>query len=96
VTLVLNNRSLAYEYHIQKHLYGETIVPEVNDFADIDYGAVARAFGAFGERVTTTDELGSALSDALSQRRPALIDVIVSKEQPAPVTSYEGVLERLL
>jgi acetolactate synthase-1/2/3 large subunit len=96
VTIVLNNRSLAYEYHIQKHLYDETIVAEVNDFADTDYGAVARAFGAFGERVATMEDLDLALSHALSERRPALIDVVIDKEQLAPVTSYESVLERLL
>jgi acetolactate synthase-1/2/3 large subunit len=94
ITLVLNNRSLAYEYQIQKHLYDNTIIPEANDFADVDYGAVARAFGAFGTRVWSTEELDTALAEATAERRPALIDVIISKEQPAPVTSYESVLER--
>ena len=37
-----------------------------------------------------------ALGEAGEASEPTLIDVVVSKEQPAPVTSYEGVFERKL
>jgi len=94
ITLVFNNSSLAYEYHVQKHVLGGPIIDEVNDFAEVDHAAVARAFGARGERVTTSDELRAALAEAVQQNAPTLIDVVVSKEQPAPVTTYEGVLDR--
>jgi acetolactate synthase-1/2/3 large subunit len=95
VTVVLNNNSLAYEYLVQKHLY-DTEVPEVNDFADIDYGAVARAIGIKGHCVRTPDELSAALADSLATRVPALIDVRVSRERAAPTTSFEARLERSL
>ena len=96
ITLVFNNSSLAYEYQFQKHVLGGPIIDEVNDFAEVDHAAVARAFGANGARVTTADELRAALAEAVEASGPTLIDVVVSKEQPAPVTSYEGVFERAL
>ena len=52
VVIILNNQTLAFEAHVQALLYGK-VVTEVNDFHDVDYGKVARAFGANGFRVTT-------------------------------------------
>lgn len=94
VTVVLNNNSLAFEYHMQKYHYQNEIVPEVNDFSNINYADVAKAFGAYGARVTTNDALEDALAEALRADRPALIDVAVSKERYAPVTSYEKLMDR--
>ena len=96
ITLVFNNSSLAYEYQFQKHVLQGQIIDEVNDFAEVDHAAVARAFGARGARVSSAEELRVALGEAVEASEPTLIDVVVSKEQPAPVTSYEGVFERKL
>ena len=35
--IILNNQTLAFEAHVQELLYGH-LVPEVNDFLDVDYG----------------------------------------------------------
>jgi oxalyl-CoA decarboxylase len=35
---------------------------------------IAEAFGGKGYHVTTTDELQSALTDALASKRPAIVD----------------------
>jgi acetolactate synthase-1/2/3 large subunit len=93
VVLVLNNSSLAFEYHIQKIIYKD-VVPEVNDFLDIDYGAVAKAFGAYGEKVTKPEEVERALRRALDSGRPAILNFTVDKEIYAPVIYYETVEER--
>ena len=90
VVLVLNNSSLAFEYHIQKILHKD-VVPEVNDFLDIDYGAVAKAFGAYGEKVTKSEEVKGALRRALDSGRPAILNFTVDKEIYAPVIYYETV-----
>jgi thiamine pyrophosphate-dependent acetolactate synthase large subunit-like protein len=76
-------------------LYGK-VVPEVNDFHDVDYGQVARAFGAGGFRVTNTNELNLALADALERRGPTVIDAIIDREAIAPVTRYDRVRIREL
>jgi len=98
LTIVLNNRSLGYVYH-DKYVMHEgfgRMVSEVADFVDVDYGKVASAFGAYGQRVEKAEELKDALKEALDSGQPALIDVIVDKEEIAPVTSYEHVIERKL
>jgi acetolactate synthase-1/2/3 large subunit len=95
VVIVLNNGTLAFEKHVQSLLYGK-IVPEVNDFHDVDYGRVARAFGAGGFRVTNANELNLALADALERRGPTIIDAIIDREAIAPVTRYDRVRIREL
>ncbi len=44
IVVILNNQTLAFEAHVQTLLYGH-LVPEVDDFLDVDYGQVARASG---------------------------------------------------
>ncbi len=95
VTVVMNNASLAFEYHVQKYLH-EELCPEVSDFLDTDFAAVARAFGAHGERVADPDELEPALRRAEASGKPALVDVVVSREVPAPTTRYDSVQPREL
>lgn len=95
VVLVMNNRSLAFEYHDQKYLWGR-VLNEVNDFLDVDYGRIASAFGAQGERVEKEGELREALKRAIEAQKPSLVDVIVDKEEYAPTTYYEQVVERKL
>lgn len=95
ILVVLNNSSLAFEYHIQELLYGEA-VREVDDFAEVDHAAVARAFGAEGVRVSTGPEMRAALRQALASRRPVVIDAVIDKAAIAPVTRYDAVRERQL
>ena len=88
VVVVLNNACLASEYHTQKH-HGR-LVPEVLDYRDVDFAAVARAFGAFGVRVEEADGLDRAIAEALACGRPALIDVRTSKEAQSPSANYDS------
>lgn len=95
IVVVLNNGSLAFEYHIQEMLYGEAI-REVDDFADVDYAQVARAFGAEGIRVETLSETRRALRNALASERPVVIDAVIDKAAIAPVTRYDAIRQRPL
>ena len=93
-TIVLNNSSLAYEYVAYEIGFGGQIVEDVCDFSDLDYGAVARSFGAYGARVDSAEDFRTALTEAVAQDRPALIDVVVSKHRVAPVTTFDILLDR--
>lgn len=93
VVVVLNNRSLAFEYHIQKYLF-DTEVSIVNDFYDTNYADVARAFGWFGKRIEEATDITGALREALDSGEPAVVEVMIDKEAAAPVTYYESVVER--
>jgi acetolactate synthase-1/2/3 large subunit len=94
VVVVLNNQSLAFEYHDQRFLYGNRIVPQVNDFLDVNYADVAVAAGAGGIRVTQPEQLGPALAKAISAHGPFLVDVLVDKEVHAPVSVFERTVPR--
>lgn len=94
VTIVLNNASLAYEHVGFKHGHGGDIVHEVCDFIDVDHAKVAAAYGLFAARVSTAGDFRSALEKSITDKRPALIDVVVSKERIAPVTTFDTLLER--
>ena len=94
LVVVLNNSSLAFEYHEQKINWNNRIVPQVNDYLDVDYSAVARAFGAGGSHITNSRDLADAIRDGLAADRLTVLDVRVDKEVPGPVTVYERVLAR--
>jgi acetolactate synthase-1/2/3 large subunit len=94
ITIVLNNASLAYEHVGFKHNHGGDIVHEVCDFLDVDHAKVARAYGMFAARVDSAADFRKALRQAVDQQGPALLDVVVSKERIAPVTSFDQHLER--
>lgn len=94
--IILNNVMYAYEYHGQKYLWDNKIISQVNDFIDVDYSAVARAFGANGERITDARDLPAALQDALHANKLTVLDVMVDKEISAPVTTFETAIERTI
>jgi len=87
IQIVMNNCSLAFEYHVQKYVH-EEMCPEASEFLDVPFADVARAFGAYGERVTAADQFIPALRRAEESGKPAIIDVAVSRELPPPVTRY--------
>jgi acetolactate synthase-1/2/3 large subunit len=89
VQIVINNSSLAFEYHVQKYV-NEEMCPEASEFVDVSYSDVARAYGCHGETVTAPEQLIPALRRAEESGKPAIVDVIVSKELPPPVTRYEA------
>jgi acetolactate synthase I/II/III large subunit len=91
--IVLNNQTLAFEAHVQTLLY-DRLVPEVDDFLDVDYGEVARAFGGNGIRISDADGLRAALAIAAKRRGPTVIDAVIDRDAIAPVTRYDRVRTR--
>ncbi|MGH6768961.1 MAG: thiamine pyrophosphate-binding protein [Xanthobacteraceae bacterium] len=83
VAVVLNNASLASERHHQERHY-KRVITEVCDYRDVDFAAVARAFGAHGTRVEDRADVRDAVRDALASKMPALVDVRVSRNAGAP------------
>jgi acetolactate synthase-1/2/3 large subunit len=83
VAVVLNNASLASERHHQEKHY-KRVITEVCDYRDVDFAAVARAFGAHGTRVEDRADVRDAVRDALASKMPALVDVRVSRNAGAP------------
>jgi acetolactate synthase-1/2/3 large subunit len=80
LVVVANNGSWAIEVRDQQETHGKVVGTRLQ-FAD--HAAMARAFGAHGERVARAEELPAAIArarQALAEGRPALLDVLVTPE----------------
>ncbi|MDX1484277.1 MAG: thiamine pyrophosphate-binding protein [Alphaproteobacteria bacterium] len=94
VVVVLNNAALASEYHTQVRRWNGRYIADVVDYRDVDFAAVARAFGAHGARVEDAADIKDAVAEALAARAPAIIDVKSSKDARSPSANYDD--ERLV
>ena len=80
VVIVSNNRAWNIERYDQEENYGLVVGTLLGD---CDYAAMARAFGAHGERVSDPADLEAALKRALDHA-PAVVDVVTSQDAPSP------------
>ncbi|TMH75050.1 MAG: thiamine pyrophosphate-binding protein [Betaproteobacteria bacterium] len=83
VCVVYNDRGLGNERAFQKELYGGRLFGV--DYGDVDFGALARVFGAHGERITDAAALVPAIKRALDSGLPAVVDVVIDQNTLAPV-----------
>jgi acetolactate synthase-1/2/3 large subunit len=72
IVVVFNNNALGWVYHGSG--------PFAAAFKDFDHGAIARAMGCEGVRVTEPSALAPALAAALKTRVPTVIDVRTSMD----------------
>lgn len=68
---------MAFEHHLQEMFYGEA-VSEVDDLADVDYAAVARAFGADGARGEAVEVFREAFLRGNRAEGSVVIDALTS------------------
>jgi thiamine pyrophosphate-dependent acetolactate synthase large subunit-like protein len=83
VCVVFNDSGLGNERAFQNELYGGRTFAV--DYGDVDFAALARVFGCFGERVTEPAEVLPAMKRALASGRPAVVDVVIDKNTHAAV-----------
>ena len=77
VFIVSNNAAWNIERYDQEFNYGGRVVGTTLQHSD--YAAMARAFGAHGERVEDPAELAAAIRRALDNA-PAVVDVVTSRD----------------
>lgn len=83
VHVVFNDEGLGNERAFQNEHFGGRFFAV--DYKNPDFGALARVFGAHGERVTKPGELDGAIRRAFASGKPALIDVMIDQNSLAPV-----------
>ena len=85
IVIVVNNRMLGtIRMHQERSFPGRVIA---TDLMNPDFAALARAYGAHGERVERTDDFPSALARAREFAGPALIELLTDPEALTPVAS---------
>ena len=82
VVLVVDNGMYGtIRMHQERHFPGRV---SGTDLRNPDFAALARSFGAIGERVERTDEFPEALERALSAGVPAVLHLLVDPEAITP------------
>lgn len=84
VTAVLNNACWGMSIHGQQAVYGNDVITRLRD---TDYHEVARAFGGYGERVTTLEDVAPAIERAFASGLPGCINISVSPDVVHPMTT---------
>src|SRR5438477_527094 len=79
VFLVLNDDRYGAIPYLQARLHGRSGETEL---ANPDFPALARAFGAAGERVESLDALGGLLARALAAKGPTVLELPMAVEPP--------------
>ncbi len=80
VNIILNNNYLGMVRQWQTMFY-ENRISQTDLSAQPDFPKLAEAFGANGYRVHTKEEFDKALKDAVKAKKPALIEVIVDRNE---------------
>ena len=63
------------------------------DIPNVDYAAIAKGFGCYGERVTEPNEIVNAIKRAKESKKPAVIDVITNPNKiPAGTTLIQTII----
>jgi thiamine pyrophosphate-dependent acetolactate synthase large subunit-like protein len=88
LTIILNNESLGAS---RETLHDRFKGHEIGIALRGDYAGVARALGAFGERVDKPADLQPALARALAYEGPAVLEIGVKPLEPRPWRSESGV-----
>ena len=74
IYIVMNDSSLGM---VRNH-QGDRII--ASEFIETDHGAIARSMGAYGVQVSDSRDLPDAIQQALSSKKPSVIDVIIDRK----------------
>ena len=80
INIVLNNNYLGMVRQWQTLFY-ENRISQTDLSVQPDFKMLAEAFGGIGYRVTTKAEFEKALKDAIEKKKPAMIDVVVARDE---------------
>ena len=96
IWLVMNNNAFGTIAGLQMAHYDTTHGTIFRDNqrmqTDVDYAAIARAYGADGVRINSADELIPALENAIKSGKPTVLDVLM-KNNPTPTTGHWNILD---
>ena len=85
IWIVLKNNRLGLIHDVQALSYQGRYCASM--FSDVDFVAIARAFGAGGERVERPDEVGPAMRKALEVGGPVVVEAVIDADEKFPLTS---------
>jgi acetolactate synthase-1/2/3 large subunit len=87
---ILNNQSLAMISDLQNLMFGGRII--ATTFTNPDFVKLAEAMGAVGIRITKPEEVEPVTSEALRNKKPTVIDVMID---PDEIPSFDARAEAI-
>jgi acetolactate synthase-1/2/3 large subunit len=81
VILVNNGMYATIRMHQERQFPGRVVG---TDLENPDFPALARAYGAHGERIERTEDFEAAFDRALASRRPSVLELPVDPERISP------------
>jgi acetolactate synthase-1/2/3 large subunit len=94
IVLVVDNGILGTIRAQQERHYPGRV--SATDLVNPDFAALARAYGAFGERVERAEDLPAAFERALEASVPAVLHLIVDREAISPRHTIAEIREAAL
>jgi acetolactate synthase I/II/III large subunit len=94
IVLVVNNGTYGTIRMHQETHFPERVI--ATDLSNPDFVALARAYGAHGERVEAAADFPAALARARAAGTPALIELVTDAEALTPSASLSEIRERAL
>jgi acetolactate synthase I/II/III large subunit len=88
VMVLINNSSFGTIRMHQEMHYPDRVI--ATDLVNPDFAALARAYGAFGETVTRTEDFASAFDRARTAGKPALIEIRLDLDVITPTRSLSA------
>lgn len=82
VVLLVNNGMYATIRMHQERAYPRRVIG--TDLVNPDFPALARAYGAYGERVERTEDFAAAFERALASGKPSVLELSVDPERISP------------
>jgi acetolactate synthase-1/2/3 large subunit len=82
IVLLVNNGMYATIRMHQERQFPNRVIG--TDLENPDFPALARAYGGYGERVTSTEDFEPAFERALASGKPALLELPVDPERISP------------
>jgi acetolactate synthase I/II/III large subunit len=90
IWFILNNQSLAMISDLQNLMFGGRRT--ASQFVNPDFVKFAEAMGAVGLRISSPDEVGPIVQEALRNNRPTVVDVLID---PDEVPSFDARAEAM-
>ena len=82
IVIVANNRMYGtIRMHQEQNFPGRV---SGTDLVNPDFAALARAYGGYGETVTTTEQFHEAFSRAEQSKKPAILELIIDQQALSP------------
>jgi len=94
IVIVVNNGMYGTIRMHQEREYPERIIG--TDLANPDFAALARAYGAFGEKVETTEQFAPAFKRAVASGKAALLELRLDPEAITPRASLSQIRDNAL